>query len=117
MLTDEQKERITFLLGYPSKILRDNSTHFNRIFNNRLTNLSDIAVNQIGELLDLVTVARKKLDESQDEAKVASVDGLSFDTSRAVTNIKSQYYRYLKEIGSLLDIPVRRMMMTVGVRQ
>ena len=107
-LTPDIQERVIFYLGYPSKILRDNSTHFNRILNNRMTNLSDFGVQRVKELVDKIEDARTKLDQTPEDAHVSSIDEISLDTSMAVTNIQKQYTRYVKELSSFLDIPIRK---------
>ena len=106
-LTPRQMDDVAFFLGYPSKILVENSTSYNPIFKDFMQNLSDVTVERVGDLLSLIRAARKNLDESQKNAHTTGIDELSFDASLAVTNIQKQYKRYIKELANLLDYPVR----------
>lgn len=107
-LSNENKEKVVFLLGYPSKILLDNSTHFNRILVSRMDNLTDYTKKRVEELITLAYKARLNLDNTQTDAHVTQVDEIGLDSSMAVDNIYKQYNRYIKEISSLLDIPIRK---------
>lgn len=107
-LTAEEIERCVFFLGYPAKVLRKDSTHYNRIIVRRFENISEITVARVKELIDLIDIARINLDKTQLDGHVANVDEISLDTSRAVSNVERQYYRYRKELSYTLDIPIRR---------
>ena len=73
-----------------------------------MTNLSYFAIERVEEILAKIEDSRKKLDATQTDAHVSSIDEISLDTSRAVLNIQKQYTRYVKELSTFLDIPVRK---------
>ena len=106
-LSTDQMDQVAFYLGYPNKILVDNSTNFNRIFSQRMMNITQGTAKRVAKLLGLISDARASLDESKESAHVQNVDDVSLDTNRAVENIQRQYRRYINELGSTLNIPVR----------
>lgn len=108
LLTQEEIEKCVFFLGYPSKVLREKSTHYNRIVINRFKNISQETATRVQELIVLIETARTNLDKTQLDAHVANIDEISLDTSRAVSNVERQYARYRKELSYTLDIPIRR---------
>ena len=73
-LTDEQKEKVVFLLGYPAKILVPSSTHYNKIVANRMDEVTQATVERVTELLTLIYKTRTNLDNTQLEAHVTQVD-------------------------------------------
>jgi len=106
-LSFKQKNRIVFLLGYPGKILIADSTHFNRIFADRMENLNREIEDQVVTLLANLEDGRTKLTSSRDKGNVKRIGDIELDTNRTRSLVISDYRRLLRELSNLLDIPVR----------
>ena len=107
-ITAANQNLIVFYLGYPAKVLVPNSTHYNKIIANRMTNLLDATVTTVEGLLTLITETRTKLDATRDDANVTNVGEIALSPDYVDKYIVRQYDRYLKELSSILDIPMRR---------
>ena len=82
-LSTDQMDQVAFYLGYPNKILVDNSTNFNRIFSQRMMNITQGTAKRVSKLLGLISDARASLDESKESAHVQNVDDVSLDSNTA----------------------------------
>ncbi len=105
-LSSETKHQILFFLGYPGKILIEDSTHFNRIVSNRLENLNIYIENQIEDLLAKIVVNRQNLVNTQVKGNVKSIGDIHLDTTRSRSMVDKEYKRCLKELSCLLDIDI-----------
>ena len=105
-LSSEDKQKIVFVLGYAGKILIPTSTHFNRIFSDRMENLNTFIEDQVGELLELIDAARLKITATTSNGNVKKIDGIELDTTRTKSLATGDYKRLLHELSCLLDIPI-----------
>lgn len=104
----DKQNKIVFLLGYPAKVLVEDSTHFNRILKNRMLNILDDTVTTVDELLALIDSTRTKLDDTRDDSNVNRVGEIGLDPQYSDHYIAKQYRRYIRELSSVLDIPIRQ---------
>lgn len=106
-LSQDFQNEIVFLLGYPHKVLVANSTHYNRIIVNRMTELLPQTITRVTDILTKARTARTNLDNAQLQANVQRIGDINLDATRGTTYIYQQYERYLDELSSVLDIPRR----------
>ena len=104
----EDQAKIVFYLGYPAKVIVKSSTHFNGIIADRFLDLEQTTVDQVTALLALIESTRTKLDDTRDDAQVTSVGEINLDPAYVDKYIAKNYRRYINEISSLLDIPIRK---------
>ena len=105
-----------YYLGYPAKILIENSTDYNGIISARLKNISAFVIAQVDALISLIESTRTKLDNTRDDGNVSGVGDISLDPSMTDLYIKKQYNRYINELGTMLGIAPMLGGNTVSIR-
>ncbi len=105
-IASDKQTKIVFYLGYSAKTLVDNSTSYNRIIQKRMTNLSVDTIAMVDSLLALIEETRTKLDATRDDSNVTRVGEIGLSPDHVDVCITKQYKRYIRELGTLLDIPV-----------
>lgn len=106
-LTAEAQDEVVFYLGYPAKVLVKDSTHFNRILQERLEDLSVETISRVSSLLALIKETRTKLDATRDDSNVNKVGEIGLDPKYADKYIQKNYKRYVRELSETLDITIR----------
>lgn len=105
-LSQETKHKIVFFLGYPGKVLIEESTHFNKIVSNRMDNLNTFIEDQVEVLLEKISETRNNLESTQKKGNVKSIGDIHLDTTRTRSMVQKEYKRCLEELSCLLDIPI-----------
>lgn len=103
-LTDTAKMNVMFYLGWPSKSLVVDSTHYNRTLATRLESISAEAETIVIELLAAIDTVRTKLEASQGRALVKKVGDIELNTEEA-GSLKKESARLINELSAFLDIP------------
>lgn len=104
-LTQKEKYQVIFELGYPGKVLIEDSTHYDRVTARRLENLPPELEELVREvLLNLITV-RSKLTASQGRALVKRVGDIELNPEEG-TILSGEFRRLLAQLASLLDLHV-----------
>lgn len=106
MLSAEQKHDIVFYLGYAGSVLIPESTNYNSIINDRLNETNQIMEDQIDTLLSQISDGREKLLALQSQGKLKQVGDIVFNTDNNDRTLKNDHKRLLKELSSLLNIPL-----------
>lgn len=104
-IPEENQHKVAFFLGYPAKILQPDSTDYNKIFANRMTNLPQYTVARVDQLLTIIEETRTHLDDTRRDANVTRVGEISIDANLSDRYIYKQYNRYVGELSKTLDIP------------
>lgn len=112
----DQRADVVFFLGLPAKIIVSDSTHYNRIVENRFKNVDQSTVDRVDELITLIKETRTKLDNTRDDANVSQVGEIGIDPNLADHYILKQYKRYIRELSVVLDIPIRSMAIGGGIK-
>jgi|SRR5210317_2017028 hypothetical protein len=107
-LSTEQKHDVVFYLGYAGSVLLPDSTNYNSIINDRLNETNQIIEDQVDSLLTQISDSREKLLALQGQGKLKQVGDIVFNTDNNERTLKMDYNRLLKELSSLLDIPLRK---------
>ena len=105
--TEEDKFKIVFALCHSGKILLPNSTHFDSVFNDRLINLNIIIEEQALALVTKIEANKLSFEKSTTKDNVKQIGDIHLDTTRSLSNRRSELRRLLSELSNLLDIPNR----------
>ena len=104
-LDDQDRADVVFYLGYPAKIVNENSTHYSGIYDDRMNRLAPATVARVKELLALIKETRTQLDNTRADSHVNRVGEIGLSPQYVSTNIRAQYNRYIGELSRILDIP------------
>ncbi len=105
-LSNEDKFRVVYSLGYAGKVLVVGSREYNSIINDRLADLDAFTQDAVEELLTKIDTSKTKLNTSSDDFKVKQVGDIHFNIKTGSSLINKEYKRLLKELSALLDIPL-----------
>lgn len=103
-LSDSDKFKVIYELGWPGKTLVTNSTHYNRSVADRLTNLTTDIEDQVTSLLEKLDAVKLKYDASSSRMLVKKVGDIELNPDEHML-IGREYRRLKKELSRLLDIP------------
>lgn len=116
-LSDENKSKIVYHLGYPGKTLVETSLQYDSRIVDRLTNLDTFTESQAIALIGQIESIKTKLVASPESFKLKQVGDIVFNVDTGLVLQKKELRRYLKELSSLLDIPLvgNSSMISIGV--
>jgi hypothetical protein len=115
MLSNKQKYEIVFNLGYPPKILDEGSLYYSRFIDRELSSANEFVQDQAIELLKDIKEIKGKIKKAPDSFKVAQVGEIRFNLDSGPDLLKNELNRTLKELSSLLDLPLYKKSNTVRV--
>lgn len=104
-LSDQNKADVIWYLGYPGKVLEVGSTHYDPILVGRLNNLSAEIETQVTNLLERLEKLDIKFDKASGRFLVKKVGDIELNTDEFSLLTKA-YKRWLRQLSSLLDIPM-----------
>lgn len=108
-LTDKQKHRVIYYLGWSGLTLVEDSTQFNSVVRDRLGTiakpLNDYIESIVKEILDCLEAVDEKLKEAQCRLSASQVDNITMNKDE-ILMLKKERRRYIKELSDHLDIPV-----------
>lgn len=105
-LSDAQKHKVIFFLGFSGKTLVSGSTDYNKTVVDALSGLNSYIEAQVIDLLDQIDVAREKYTASSARMLVKKVGDIELNADEH-RNLGSEYRRLLKELSGLLGLPVQ----------
>lgn len=105
-LDQETKSKIVYHLGYAGKVLLPNSTHYNKIVNDRMENLDSFIEEEVESLLAQIANARTNYSATQTKGNVTRIGDIELDPSYTRSNARAEYKRLLKELSCLLDLSI-----------
>jgi len=103
MLSDKEKNQILFHLGWPLKTIIPESTHYDGIVSNRLTNLNEYIEEIVRKLLCEIEDVRERILEAQKRLSAKKVDSIELRDDE-IDGLKNELYRLSKELAKALDI-------------
>ena len=108
-LTDKQKHRVVYYLGWAGLTLVADSTHYNSVVNDRLGTvakpLNTQIENLVKDLLDCLQKIDEQLKSAQCRLAASSVDNITMN-EREISMLKGERRRYTRELSDHLDIPI-----------
>ena len=106
-LTNKEQQCIVFYLGWPSKTLDVDSTHYSKIFGDRLLNLDSDAEVKIRNILTKIENIRAQLEDAACRFTTKKVDNIELreDEMEKLCALERKCVRWLSEY---LDLPVMR---------
>lgn len=108
-LSEKQKHRTIYYLGWAGLTLVEDSTHYNSIVNDRLGTVAKPLNAEIErivkELLECLERVDEQLKEAQCRLAASSVDGIQLN-EKEISYLKGERRRYMKELSDHLDIPI-----------
>lgn len=113
-LADDQKQRILYHLCLPALSIVENSTHYNSIYNDRLSDIDSTIQTIVEEILECIEEAETALKDAKKCLKVQSVDGITINTDH-LKNLKYEYHRLAKKLACTLDLPMGNRGSMVGI--
>ena len=114
-LTSQEQNKVVQLLGYGGKILQAGSVIYNKILNDRLTQLPPDSEDLVRSYLGQVAVIETQMNQAPARLAASKVQDLEMN-HRELTMLRSERKRIAREIADHLDIPYRsRSGMNVGM--
>lgn len=107
MLTDENKYKVIFALGYPGEVLTATSMHFNSIVRDRLAINNPFVEERVISLLDEIDAIKVKFSKSPTNSNLKRIGDIELDTERSHLLIQKEFNRLLDELSKLLGLPNR----------
>lgn len=106
-LTDKQKEDVVLFLGWPTKTLVPDSTHFSNIFYDRLNNLSVEGEIKVIDLITKIDEVRTNIHEAQCRLVAEKVDNVTLNQDE-IDELWDLERRYIQILSEYLDLPIMR---------
>jgi hypothetical protein len=106
-LTNKEQQCLVLYLGWPAKTLYTDSTHYSKIFVDRITNLDTDTEVKVRELLEKIERVREQMEEAQCRLSTTEVDNIKIreDELRRLRDLDRMYVKWLSQY---LDLPVLR---------
>lgn len=107
MLSDKDKHKVIFYLGWSGLTLVSGSSQFNSIVNDR------VSVNnvQIENLVKGLLARLERIDTALEAAicrlTASEVDGITLNADE-IRKLKGERMRYIRELSDHLDIPIEK---------
>lgn len=105
-LNSAQKTKIVYLLGYAAKAIIPESIQYDPILVSRLENLNANIEAIVVDLLSRVDAIGLQLEGAPARNIVKRVGDIELNVGEIV-DLRSERKRWLKELGTLLDIPYK----------
>ena len=106
-LTDREKHKAVFYLGWSGQTLVVGSTHYNTVVNNRL-DVTNIEICRIAKaLLDKLAACDEQLEDAKCRLSASSVDNIKLNPEE-INQIRKERLKCIRELSDHLDIPIVR---------
>jgi len=106
-LSQREKSKVIFYLGWSGLTIVEGSTHFNSVVNDRISVDND----EICRIAKIMIGKLEKCDEQLDAAKcrlaASSVDGVKMN-QHEISQLKKERLRCIRELSDHLDIPITK---------
>jgi hypothetical protein len=102
-LTDTEKFKVVYYLGYPAKTLIENSTNYDKIVVDRLNLLGTPVEALVRGLLCKLEKADEQLTKALCRMSTKKIDDIEFRDGEAEA-LRKEKRSVAKELGALLDI-------------
>ena len=110
-LSDKDKQKIVYYLGWSGLTLVEDSTQFNSVVNDRLGTiakpLNSIIEKQARDLLDCLEKVDSQLKEALCRLSASKVDNITLNQDE-IRLLKGERRRYVRELSDHLDIPITK---------
>lgn len=106
-LSDKDKHRVIFYLGWSGLTLVSGSTQYNSVVNDRLTGLNTYIENLVKGLLERLETLDKRLDEAACRLSAKEVDGIVLNDEE-ICKLRSERKRLIRELSDHLDIEITK---------
>lgn len=113
-LTDKEKYRVLYYLGWPGLTLIPTSTMYNKVVNDRLVDLVPDIEKLVKELLEKLQKLDDKLEKAQCRLSAKSVDNIEMNPDE-IPMLKKERKRLIKELSDWLEIPIDKQGNLIGV--
>lgn len=104
-LSDDQKYKVIFALGFPGEVITENSMHFNSIVRDRLNIDNALVEAQVDSLLTKIAAVKVQLEASPKNSNLKRIGDIELDTEKSHLLIKKELVRLLEELSKLLCLP------------
>lgn len=106
-LSDSEKHKVVFYLGWSGLTIVAGSTQYNSVVNNRLTNLNAEIENLVRGILDRLEMFDKKLDAAACRLSASEVQDIVLNKDE-IRWLRSERKRLIRELSDHLDIPIEK---------
>lgn len=106
-LSDKDKHRVIFYLGWSGLTIVTGSTQYNSVVNDRLTGLNQYIENTVKGLLTRLETLDTRLDEAACRLSASEVDGIVLNEEE-IYKLRSERKRLIRELSDHLDIPIEK---------
>lgn len=104
-LTDAQKHKVVFVLGWSGLTIVVNSTQYNSVVVNRLTNLNAEIERIVLGLLDRIDSIDVKLDAAACRLSASEIQDIVLNPEE-IRMLRSERKRLIRQLSDHLDIPI-----------
>ena len=106
-LTNGQKNKILYWLGYPGKSLDVGSVLYDKVLSDRLVSLNADTEALVKVLMDKIAALDEKMEQAQCRMATESVGDIKLNSNNEIHLLKGERKRLIKELSVHLDIPYR----------
>jgi hypothetical protein len=106
-LTDQQKHRVVFLLGWSGLTLKTGSTQYNSVVNDRLTDLNTEIERIVIGLLERLEALDLKLDAASCRLSASEIQDIVLNPEE-IRMLNKERKRLIRELSDHLDIPIEK---------
>jgi hypothetical protein len=106
-LTDTEIQKIVFYLGWPSKTVDEGSTHYSKIFKDRINDVSAEGEVIVRNYIRKIEEMYERLESAACRLSTSQVDNLHINPME-VEKLHKLKCRYIKELSDFLDLPIMR---------
>lgn len=104
-LSDREQRDILFYLGWPLKVLKSNSTHYQKTVVDRMKNLDDDIEAIIRDLLRKLKGIDENLEDARCRLAASKVDDITLNKDE-IAMLNKERKRCRNELHRTIDIPV-----------
>lgn len=106
-LSERQKHKIIYYLGWSGLTIVENSTQYNTVVNNRLDNTNAEIERIVKGLLERLEAIDEQLDQANCRLSASRVDGVEMNP-REIEMLRKQRKKWICELSDHLAIPITR---------
>ncbi len=105
MLSATEQQSVVKFLGWPSKTLQVNSTHYSKIFVDRLTALDAEGEAIVQDYLRKLGEIDEKIECATCRVSTEKVDNIHLN-NREIDQLYALRHRWIHELSDFLDLPI-----------
>lgn len=106
-LTEKQKHKVIFYLGWAGRTIISGSTHFNSVVNDRLNGTNTEMESLVKTMLENLEKLDERLKAAQCRASTVSVGDITLNNNE-IALLKKERTRLIRELSDHLDIPIMK---------